>query len=274
MAVRRALALAALLSAPRPIAWAAVGDRIDAHRINKHNLQPYLRVLTVGDGSTALPAPPSRGGERPEAWPDPWAAHAPEPPLTYRKALWQVLSRRERLAVQFIGSQQDDRITSIAGNGGLHEGYGGATVEQLANGALQPARSKWLSALGTRHPPDVAIICAGYGDLHRRPEAARGVEDLLSSLTSLVKSLHRNARSNTTTLVCRIPLPEGGATCKVAGGCPLLEAVLKANRMLPAWAAELEQTSRHPVRLRVQRQHTPPSARCCTQKQPPRSPCP
>jgi hypothetical protein len=38
----RTLALLVLLSAARPVARAAVGDRLDAHRIAKHNLQPYL----------------------------------------------------------------------------------------------------------------------------------------------------------------------------------------------------------------------------------------
>lgn len=219
------------------------GNRVAPYtnRITKHNLQPYLRVLNIGDGSTALPAPPARlqGGDRPASWPDPWRAHAADPPLTYRKALWQIMSRREQLAVQFIGSQKDGPSASAL-NGGLHEGYGGASVARLED-------VKQASLLGTRHPPDVVIICAGFGDLYGHTNVSRASEDLLTSLTRLVQSLHRRPRSNTTTLVCRLPLPEDDATCTLASGCPLLEAVLKTNRMLPEWAGDLEHSTRRPV---------------------------
>ena len=246
-AAQSTFALVLLLSASAalgPVARAGGGrDRpaVDAHRIAKHSLQPYLRVLNIGDGSTALPAPPTllQGGDRPASWPDPWRSHAAHPPLTYRKALWQIMSRRERLAVQFFGSQKDGPKASAL-NGGLHEGYGGASVAQLKD--VKPA-----SLLGTRHPFDVAIICAGVGDLYGHTEASRASEDLLTSLTQLVQSLHRRPKSNTTTLVCRLPLPEDGATCKVASGCPLLEAILKTNRVLLAWAADLERSTRRPV---------------------------
>jgi hypothetical protein len=199
----------------------------------------YLRVLNIGDGSTALAAPPARlqGGDRPATWPDPWGVHTAAPPLSYRKALWQIISRREELAVQFLGSQKDSPKAS-AQNGGVHEGYGGASVAQLKHVPLKPA-----SLLGTRHPPDVVIICAGFGDLYRHAEPTRATEDLVSSLTELVKSLHRRPRSNTTTLVCRLPLPEGALHL-----APLREAVLKTNQMLPTWAAELEHSTRRPVR--------------------------
>lgn len=198
----------------------------------------YLRVLNIGDGSTVLAAPPARlqGGDRPAAWPDPWRAHGAAPPLSYRKALWQIISRREELAVQFLGSQKDSPEAS-AQNGGVHEGYGGASVAQLKDVPLKPA-----SLLGTRHPPDVAIICAGFGDIYHHPDPTRSTEDLLSSLTELVKSLHRRLRSNTTTLVCLLPLPE-----RDLYPAALREAVLKTNRMLPIWAAELEHSTRRPV---------------------------
>ena len=243
---------AALLGRPAPAGGATGGTKAVLTRVRRHDLQPYLRVLAVGDGSTVLAAPPA-GKQRAAlsgayGWPDPWGARDPEPPLTYRKALWQILRRREGLAVQFIGSQRDSARAS-AQNGQMHEGYPGATASQLAGGEHQAAGKRWQGALGTKHAPDVAVLCVGFGDLHRRPDATTAAEDLLASLTSLIQTLHKVPRSNTTTLVCRIPLPSAGTTCKVPTDCLLLAAVLRANTMLPAWAADLEQRSSHPVRI-------------------------